>query len=260
MNTTIKTLGATLFAAFTLAAAGGAVAGQLDDIKKAGVITVGTEGTYPPFTYHNDANKLTGYDVEVAKLIAKHLGVKVKFVETQWDGMIAGLDAKRYDVVINQVTPTPVRRQKYDFSEPYTYYYGALIVSTKNNTIKSFDDVKGKKAAQTLNSNWNETSTKLGAEIVPVTDSAQSFLLVESGRADLTINSTIAFADFLKQKKGAQVKAVAQSPESLITNVLIRKGNPDLVQAINEAIAAIQKDGSLSKISLEFLNTDVSHR
>ncbi|MFR3636249.1 MAG: transporter substrate-binding domain-containing protein, partial [Sutterella sp.] len=106
-------------------AAGSAWAGQLDDIKAAGAISFGTEGNYAPYTYHDEKGTLTGYDVEVGCEIAKKLGVKAEFRETLWDGMIAGLDAKRFDVVINQVTPTPARLEKYLFSVPYTYNYGA---------------------------------------------------------------------------------------------------------------------------------------
>ena len=71
----------------------------LDDVKAAGKLTIGTEGVYAPYTYHDDSGKLTGFDVEVGRAIAAKLGVEPVFVETSWDGLIAGLDAKRYDIV-----------------------------------------------------------------------------------------------------------------------------------------------------------------
>ena len=76
---------------------------NLDAIKAAGVLKIGTEGTYAPFTYHDASGKLVGFDVEIGEAIAEKLGVKAEFLEGKWDGLIAGLDAKRYDVVINQV-------------------------------------------------------------------------------------------------------------------------------------------------------------
>ncbi|MFT7758891.1 UNVERIFIED_CONTAM: transporter substrate-binding domain-containing protein, partial [Salmonella enterica subsp. enterica serovar Enteritidis] len=92
---------------------------NLEQIKTAGVLKIGTEGTYAPFTYHDTAGKLVGFDVEIGEAIAKNLGVKAEFLEGKWDGLIAGLDAKRYDTVINQVGITEARKAKYDFSEPY---------------------------------------------------------------------------------------------------------------------------------------------
>src|SRR6202008_4976916 len=106
-------------------------------IKSAGVFKIGTEGTYAPFTYHNDSGKLVGFDVEIGEAIAAKLGVKPEFVEGKWDGLIAGLDAKRYDAVINEVAITDARKVKYDFSDPYIVSHAALIVRSDNTSIKS---------------------------------------------------------------------------------------------------------------------------
>src|SRR3569832_2268904 len=76
---------------------------NLDAIKAAGVLKIGTEGTYAPFTYHDQSGKLVGFDVEVGEAVAQKLGVKPEFLEGKWDGLIAGLDANRYDVVVNEV-------------------------------------------------------------------------------------------------------------------------------------------------------------
>ncbi len=92
---------------------------SLAAIQSAGVIKIGTEGAYPPFTYHDKSGKLVGFDVEIGELIASGLGVKPEFVEGKWDGLIAGVDAKRYDLVLNEVAITPERLKKYDFSDPY---------------------------------------------------------------------------------------------------------------------------------------------
>ena len=82
-------------------------ADDLAKIKSAGVFKIGTEGTYPPFTYHDGSGKLVGFDVEIGQEVAKRIGVKAEFVEGKWDGLVAGLDAKRYDAVINQVSISP---------------------------------------------------------------------------------------------------------------------------------------------------------
>jgi L-cystine transport system substrate-binding protein len=91
----------------------------LAKIKEEGKIVIGTEGTYAPFTFHDESGKLTGFDVEIAQEVANRLGVEAEFLETQWDAMFAGLDSKRFDMVANQVGIKPERQEKYDFSVPY---------------------------------------------------------------------------------------------------------------------------------------------
>lgn len=101
-------------------------------IKEKGELKIGTEGTYPPFTFHDETGELTGFDVEIAKEVAKRLGVKPVFVETQWDAMFAGLDAKRFDMIANQVGIRPDRQEKYDFSNPYITSAAVLVVHKEN--------------------------------------------------------------------------------------------------------------------------------
>ena len=133
---------------------------NLSAIKSAGVFKIGTEGTYAPFTYHDESGKLVGFDVEIGEAVAAKLGVKAQFVEGKWDGLIAGLDANRYDTVINQVGITDARKQKYDFSEPYIASKAVLIVRDGDDSIKSFADLKGKKSAQSLTSNFGKLATE----------------------------------------------------------------------------------------------------
>jgi cystine transport system substrate-binding protein len=128
---------------------------NLNAIKSAGVLKIGTEGTYP-LHLPRRSGKLVGFDVEIGEAVAAKLGVKAEFVEGKWDGLIAGLDAKRYDTVINQVGITDARKQKYDFSEPYIASKAVLIVRAGDDSIKTFADLKGKKSAQSLTSNFGK--------------------------------------------------------------------------------------------------------
>lgn len=147
-------------------------------VKKKGVLTVGTEGTYEPFTFHDKkSDKLTGYDVEVIQEVAKRLDLKADFKETQWDSMFAGLNAKRFDVVANQVGKTG-RENQYDFSDKYTTS-NAVVVTKKDSTIAKEADVKGKTAAQSLTSNYNKLAKEAGAKIEGVEGMAQSLQLIQ---------------------------------------------------------------------------------
>ncbi len=230
----------------------------LDQIKASGFLKIGTEGTYAPFTFHDASNALTGFDVEIARAIAKRLGVKAQFVEGKWDGLIAGLDVKRYDVVINEVTITDARKAKYDFSNPYIVSKAALVVRADNTSLKSFPDLKGKKAGESLTSNFAQLARSYGAEVVAVDGFNQAIDLLLSGRIDATINDSLSYLDFKKQKPGAQLKAVDFQKDADVQAVLLRKGNPELLAAINKALADIMADGTYLAISRKYFNADVS--
>ena len=174
--------------------------------------------------------------------------------------MIAGLDAKRFDVVINQVTPTPARLEKYLFSVPYTYNYGAVLVHKDNQDIKNFADVKGKLVASSLTSNWNATAQKLGAKIVEVTDGSGAFLLVSQKRADAALNSQLALADFIKKQPNAPVKVVGRSDEAIESAVMIRKGSDDLKAVVDKALDELRAEGKLKELSVKVFGIDVSSK
>jgi cystine transport system substrate-binding protein len=240
------------------AIAPGAAGANLDAIKAAGVLKIGTEGTYAPFTFHDASGKLVGFDVEIGEEIAKRMGVEPQFLEGKWDGLIAGLDAQRYDAVINQVGITEERKAKFAFSEPYVASKAALIVREDEDTIKGFGDLAGKKAAQSLTSNYGKMAEKAGAEIVATEGFDQSIALVVQRRADATINDSLSFLDFKKKQPAAPVKIAATEEQAAYSGVIMRQGDPDLVAAVNEALKAIKSDGTYQRIADKYFGQDVS--
>ena len=230
----------------------------LDQVKTAGALRIGTEGTYAPFTFHDASGTLVGFDVEIGQEIAKRLGVTAEFVEGPWDGLIAGIDANRYDVVINQVGITDARKEKYDFSEPYIASKAVLIVKGDNTTIASFADLAGKKAAQTLTSNFGKLAEENGAELVGTDGFDQSIALVLQGRADATINDSLSFYDFKKQQPDADLKIAATQENADYSGVLLAKGKPELLAAINAALEEIKADGTYAALSEKYFGADVS--
>jgi cystine transport system substrate-binding protein len=230
----------------------------LEKVKAEGKLLIGTEGTYAPFTFHDQSGKLTGYDVEVVTEVAKRIGVEPVFLETQWDAMFAGLDSKRFDVIANQVGIRPDRQEKYDFSKPYTVSTAVLTVHKDNNTVKDFKDIKGLKAAQTLTSNLTDIAKQNGAEIVGVEGFNQAVDLLASKRVDVTINDGLSVLDLLKQKPETPIKIVAKHPDAAKNGFMFRKGNPELVEAFNKALDEMEKDGTLVKISEKWFGADVT--
>lgn len=230
----------------------------LDQIKADGVIKIGTEGTYAPFTFHDKDGKLTGFDVEIAEEIAKRLGVKAEFVETKWDGMFAGLDAKRFDAVANQVTIRADRLEKYDFSSPYIVSKAVLIVHNDNNDIASFADLKGRKSGQSLTSNLAKIAEENGAELVQVDGFNQAIDLLTSKRIDATINDSLSFLDYKAQRPDTPIKVAAEMDTKAEVGILFNKGNQELVDAVNQALADMKADGTYLSISQKWFGEDVS--
>lgn len=254
---------ATLLPLLSAAPSAHAATDDLAAIQKAGAIRIGTEGTYAPFSYHDQKdNKLVGFDVDIGRAIAKQLGVKPEFVEGKWDGLIAGLNANRYDVVINQVGITPERQAKYDFSKPYISSEAVLIVRDDNATIHSFQDLKGKRSANTITSNFGKLAQQHGAEVVPVQGFNDAIALLTSGRVDATINDELSFLDFKKQQPQAKVKVVATDSSAAFSRsgVLMRKDQPALKAAIDKAIDAIRADGTYKTISERYFGKDLSSK
>jgi L-cystine transport system substrate-binding protein len=233
---------------------------SLASIQDEGVLTVGTEGTYPPFTFHEGGSgDLTGYDVEVTEAVAEELGVDVQFEETQWDAIFAGLESGRFDVVANQVSINPDRQEDYDFSEPYTVSKGVVVVLEGNDEIGSFEDLDGKTTAQSLTSNWFQLAKDNGADVEAVEGWAQAVELLRQGRVDATVNDELTFLDYQNTEGGDTGLEVAATTEDAAENAFaFRKGSGDLVKAVDDALAELRKDGTLAEISEKYFGSDVS--
>jgi len=234
---------------------------SLADVQAAGKLVIGTEGTYKPFTFHEDGTgDITGYDVEIIQAVAEKLGVEAEFAETQWDAIFAGLDAGRFDLIANQVSITEERLAKYDFSEPYTVSPGVVIVAAGNTDIASLADLEGKTTAQSLSSNWYTLAEDSGAKVEAVEGWAQAIALLEQGRIDATLNDKLTFLDYVTSKPdaAAKLKVAAETDDPSTNAFVVAKGSTTLVDAINEALEELRADGTLAEISEKYFGEDVS--
>ncbi len=232
----------------------------LAKIQEKGEIVVAMEGTWAPWTYHDESDELVGYDVEIAKKIAEKLGVEAVFVEGEWDGLLAGLDSGRYDIMVNGVDITPERAQKYDFSEPYAYNRTAIIVSGDNEEISSMEDLNGKHTANTISSTYAEVAEQYGAQVTGVDDLNQTFELLLSGRIDATLNAEVTYYDYMQAHPDADIKIALLAPEATQAAIPVRKGQESaaLLEAINGALEELAQSGELSALSEKYFGVDIS--
>lgn len=232
---------------------------SLQQVKDEGVLTVGTEGTYRPFTFHeNGTGDLTGYDVEVVEAVADELGVEVEYQETQWDAIFAGLESGRFDVIANQVSINEERQAKYDFSTPYTVSRGVVVVADGDDSISSVEDLQGKTTAQSLTSNWYQLAEENGADIEAVEGWAQAVTLLKQGRVDATVNDELTFLDYENTEGDTSLQIAVETAEQAENAFAFRKGSGSLVDAVDQALADLRADGTLTKISEKYFGADVS--
>lgn len=230
---------------------------KLEQIQEEGVIQIGLEGTFPPFSYHEESGELAGFEYEIADQIAKDLGVKAEYVETKWDSLIAGLDTDKYDFVINNVSITDERKEKYDFSIPYMKSVAVLAVAKDNTEIHTIEDLKGKKSAQTITSNFARDAEKLGATVVATNDLTSSIELVTQGRADGTIHDQVTFLTYLKEKPDANLRIVDGSTSSTDIALILNKNNDEFREKLNEIIKKRSEDGTFAAISEKYFGDNI---
>ena len=204
---------------------------------------------------------VAGENMGPAKLKkAEKLGVKATFVEGEWDGLLAGLDAGRYDIMVNGVDITEERQLKYDFSTPYAYNRTAVIVKSDDDSIQSMEDLKGKKTANTISSTYAEVAEKYGATVTGVDDLEQTFELLLSGRIDATLNAEVTFNDYRKAHPDAPIKVATLDPDATQVAIPMRKGaeTASLLEAVNQALKELSDSGELTRLSEKYFGMDIS--
>ena len=231
----------------------------LSAIKQRGKLIIATEGNWSPWTYHDENDVLTGFDVEIGALLAEGLGVEPEFMETDWASILAGVDSGRFDIACNGVDYTEERAEKYLFSDPYVYTEIVLVVRGDNEDIHSMEDLNGKTTSNSPNSTYAQRAEKLGATVVYVDTLGETLNMVEQGRVQATINAKGSVEDYLSEHPDANIKIVETLPGDPVCYP-VRKGenSESLIQAINEILAAAREDGRLSALSIKYFGVDLT--
>lgn len=225
-------------------------------------LTVATSGTLFPSSYYNDENKLVGYDVDVAKAVAKKLDLKINFKEYNVDGQVTAVNRGEADFAANDFGMTKERGKKFSLSSPIKHSFDSMIVRKSDDSgIHSLNDLKGKKAAGEPNTSYMKLAEKYGAKAVTYDNATNDQYLtdVANGRTDVILN------DYYLQKMS--IGALPDIPVKILEDVyfnanstgfLFAKKNQALKAKIDDALTALKKDGTLKKISNQYFGTDVS--
>ena len=216
------------------------------------------EGTYRPYTYHDASGKLAGFEYDIAETLAKDLGVTAEYIETPWDSLIAGVDAGRYDIVLNNVAPTEERKKKYDFSVPYAHSRARVGVK-KDSSLKNASEISGHSAAQSATSNYRKLVEERGATIIEVTGFDEAIEQVLSGRAEMTANDSVSFAEYFKEHPDANLRLLSGDlGTGSNSSILMAKGQDALRNAIDESLKKHLQNGDIKAIYEKYVGEDLS--
>lgn len=229
------------------------------------ILTVGTEGVYAPFTFTDEKGQLTGYDVEVVREVAARAGFDVRFVPTPWDGIFLGLEAKKFDLVANEIAETPERARKYLFTTSYLVSGAQIIVrADRGGTFDGLGSLAGLRVGEGVGSNYGKLLEDYNAthdrkiDLRYYEGNFGSVLQdLAAGRLDATVNDRLT-AGYDAGKLGVRVKLVGK-PLALVPSHLVARRDPDgeaLVRRLDGALAALRKDGTLSRISVKWFGAD----
>lgn len=253
--------------ALTLGACGGGEEAEeqssWDRVQEEGVLRVGTEGAWAPFIYNDteNDNKLVGFEVEWAEAVAEEMGVTVEWdVSSQWDGVVAGLDAERYDCIFCAIAPTDYSADKYSFTDPYYKMRTVLVVAADNDEITEISDLDGKIVGNSPQGVWGLMATEAGADVrnMNLTEAANN---LATGRIDAHLNSELAILDYMKTSGDDQIKIASyyepENPEEELIVAMFNQNNDELIEHVNEAIKEIITSGKASELSIKYFGKDI---
>jgi polar amino acid transport system substrate-binding protein len=257
-RTVLKSLvGVSALAAAGVSLPGIALADELENLNKNGVMRIAMSGAYPPFNFINEENQVVGFDPAIGEEIAKRMGLKVEIITTAWDGIIGGLLANKYDAIVGSMSITPDREKVVDFVGPY-YRMRRGIFVTKDSKIKTLDDLKTATLGVTLGETHEQWAREQGYKVRTYKGLPELMLELENGRVDAIVNDDIPVLlaitknDAPIKQLDVQLGGVADQ-----AGIAIRKGNPELHKAMQDALDAMQADGTYLELAKKWVGGDI---
>ncbi|OYR07928.1 ABC transporter substrate-binding protein [Brucella grignonensis] len=236
-----------------------AQADELEKLKETGEMRIAMSGQYPPFSFTNEKNEVVGFDASIGAEIAGRMGMKPKIVTTPFDGIIAGLLAKKYDAVVASMTITPEREKAVDFVGPY-YHAGRTIVVKDSSSIQKLEELNGKTVGVTMGDAHEKWAKAQGDLTVRTYKGLPEMLIdLEAGRIDALVMDSIPV--MIAVKETGQKVRILDTPNieggRVALGIAIRKNNPELKAAMQKTLDDMLADGGYEKISMQWIGSDI---
>ncbi len=241
-------------AAVLLAAAGCArdSRGTLERVRTTGVLRIGTDATYPPFDFVDaQSGEVTGFDIDLARALARELGVRAEFTVVPFDGIIAGLKGGKYDLVASAMTITPERAREVAFSDPYVVAGQSVVVRRgapgEPDPPEAPLTRSGRRIGCQLGTTGELEARKIpGADVVSFDAIGAAFRDLENGNLDAVIADTPTARIFIRDHATLALAGDPLTREEF--GLAMRPADQELLRAINEALQSLRASGELSRI------------
>lgn len=233
----------------------------LEAIRERGELRIAMSGAYPPFNYFDDANRLVGFDVDVANEIARRLELPPRLITLRWDGILAGLTAGRYDLIIGSMAITPERAKAIDFSDPY-YESGAQVFARPGSELAADGRLNGRKIGVNLGTTYEAEIRKRGevGEIRTYGGIPELIVDLKAGRIDGFVTDRLVGFHAQSKARGGEPEFVAAG-EPLYRErmgIAMVKEQPALRAAVDAALDGMRADGTWGAISTRWFGRDLS--
>ena len=240
-------------ASMILAACGADEEGTTSGNKEITKIVAGTEATYAPFEYLDTKGNIVGIDAEILAAIGEEMGIETEFRNVGWDSMLSQVTTGEIDMGAAAITITDDRKKTYDFTDPY-YEATLLIVTKEGSTIASLDDLKDKKVSVQINTTGHIAAQELqgvaSSKVLAYENFSVALTEVLTGASEAAIGDNAVIIEYLKNNPDSGLVAIEDdSFEKDYFGLMVKKGNTELLNILNEGLQKIKDNGKLAEIT-----------
>lgn len=235
----------------------GAAITKVDQIKKAGKIVLATSADYPPYEFHkavNGKDEIVGFDIEIAKEIAKDLGVELEIKDMDFDGLLMALNADKVDFVIAGMTPDPERQKVVDFSNIYYTAVHGIVINTENKDVfKTVEDLAGKRVGAQKGAIQEQIALDeiTDVQLKSLGKIPDLILEVKNNKIDAVVMEKPVADSYVDNNKDLMLMDLTFDDGEGGSAVAVKKGNSDLIDEINKTLDRLMKDGSVDKFVVD---------
>lgn len=222
-------------------------------------LKIATEGAYPPFNQKNAKGELTGFDVDIAKAVCAQMKVKCTIVAQDWDGIIPGLLAKKYDLIVASMSITDERKKKVAFSAPYYSNFLQFVTKDGSGFKPTADGIKGKVVGaqrSTISSQYLEDKYRKTAKVKVYDKQTAAWLDLKSGRLNAVLADLYPAYDWVKKNPGFGLVGDKIDINDKI-GIAGRKEDAELLKKVSAAIKALRDNGTYAKINKKYFPFDI---
>lgn len=235
---------------------------SFEDLKSRGVFVLGLDDSFPPMGYRDEKNEIVGFDIDLAKEVAKRMGVKFKAQPIDWDAKEQELRGGKIDCIWNGLTMTDERVKAFSFTKPYLQNNQVVVVKSDSN-FKTLADFKGKSISLQNGSSAEDAVNAAPVfknslkEIVPLQDNLMALNDLQMNRVDGVVMDSVV-AEYVIKQSNLPLKTLGESLAAERYGIAFRKSDMKLAEGVQKILEEMAKDGTVARISEKWFGSDIT--